>query len=202
MKRRNKILLISSSVILLILLAGGGYLLWRVHPPVLNSSPVEMDLPFQDYDHINAIQGYGDLGYQFHNGIDYGINLSTKFYAWCKLRVTGIRTWFNEKGGHWQTNVQFAYSWKYSFECAFESWALNETYANYQADALVAKIGQVLEKGDLIGTLMKYGDSAHVHFGMKENHQDVCPYLFLTASAKATFDQLFAKVGYTTNPCN
>ncbi len=202
MKRKKKIILIVSSLLFVVLLSGGGYLLWRVFPPVLNSNPVVMDLPFKEYNHIDAIQGFGDLGYQFHNGIDYGINASTKFYAWCKLRVTGIRTWFNEKGGHWQTNIQFAYSWKYSFECAFESWALNETYALLQEAALPVKIGQVLEKGDFIGTLMNYGDSAHVHFGIKENHQDVCPYLFLSPSAKIIFDQLFAKVAYTTNPCN
>ncbi|MHA1367698.1 MAG: hypothetical protein ACTSP5_14985 [Candidatus Heimdallarchaeota archaeon] len=76
------------------------------------------------------------------------------------MRVKGIRTWFNEKGGHWQTSVNFQYNWKYTFDVAFESWALNETYANLQRDVIPLKFGQIIEQG-------KYLDN---YFTMVQEH--------------------------------
>ncbi|MHA1211544.1 MAG: hypothetical protein ACTSSH_03695, partial [Candidatus Heimdallarchaeota archaeon] len=151
---------------------------------------------------VSSLGGFGEVFYGTHNGIDYGVNASVYVVAFCDLRVNGIKTWFNDKGGHWQTNVGFTYNWKYTFDIVFESWALNETYGNIQRDEIFVKVGQKISRGEIIGMLVYHGSGTHIHFGMKESGTDVCSYLFLSSSAKAQFDTLWLACGSGTVVCN
>ena len=192
MSRKVKILL--GVLIPIVVIAGGlgGFALWNYWPAVWSSAPPEMAFSIEDPDVIHILGGFRE---ETHNGIDYGCNTSVNVLAWCKLRVTGIRTWFNERGGHWQTNVHLQYNWKYNFEICFEPWALNETYGNIQADAIAVKVGQIINQGEIIGLLLYQGSGTHIHFGMKENGNSICPYQFLNTEAKELFDTLWAIYG-------
>ena len=92
--------------------------------------------------------------------------------------------------------MNFQYNWKYDFDVAFESWALNETYANLQRDVIPLKFGQIIERGEVLGQLLYHGSGTHIHFGMKESGKDVCAYQFYCPAAKATFLDLWDQYGY------
>ncbi|MHA1125211.1 MAG: hypothetical protein ACTSO7_04380 [Candidatus Heimdallarchaeota archaeon] len=196
MSRKVKILLGIFIPIIVIGAAVGVYALVIFWPAVWTNAPPVLEIPIENTDVVDIIWGYGDHGGDFHNGIDYGCNASVNVIAWCKLRVKSIRTWFNDAGGHWQTNVGFQYNWKYSFEVCFESWALNETYANIQRAAIPLKFGQIIEQGEVLGQLLYHGSGTHIHFGMKESGKDVCAYQFYSTAAKAEFQYLWALYGY------
>ncbi len=204
MSRKKKIFVIVFSIFFAIAASFGGFVLYKLWPATLERGPPSMDFPIQDPDVIHILGGYGYVpwGIDTHNGIDYGCNASVYIVAWCDLRVTGLKTWFNDGGGHWQTNVGLSYNWKYTFDCVFESWALNETYGNLQRADIYVKVGQKISRGDIIGKLLYHGEGTHIHFGMKESGNDVCPYLFLSPSAKLQFDSLWINYGSCPIVCN
>ncbi|MBY8993490.1 MAG: hypothetical protein KGD59_03000 [Candidatus Heimdallarchaeota archaeon] len=148
MSRKKKTLLIVFSIIFVIIGGGGGYMLYRAWPATWQRGPPSIDFPIHNSDVIHILGGYGYVpwGDDMHNGIDYGCNASVSIVAWCDLRVTGMKTWFNDGGGHWQTNVGLSYNWKYTFDCVFESWALNETYGNIQRAEIFVEVGQKNDK--------------------------------------------------------
>ncbi len=204
MSRKKKTLLIVFSIIFLIIGGGGGFILYKMWPATWARGAPSIDFPVQNTDVIHILGGFGWVPYgdHMHNGIDYGCNASVYIVAWCEMRVRGIKFWFNDGGGHWQTNVGLAYNWKYSFECVFESWALNETFGELQLAEIYVKVGQTVSRGEIIGKLLYHGEGTHIHFGMKESGNDVCPYLFLSPTAKTTFDSLWALYGFGGIPCN
>ena len=203
MSRKKKTFLIVFSIIFIIVGGGGGYILYKMWPATWARGAPSMGFPIANTDVIHILGGYGPKPWMdLHNGIDYGCNDSVYIIAWCDMRVRGIKFWFNDGGGHWQTNVGLAYNWKYTFDCVFESWALNETYGSLQLAEIYVKVGQKVSRGDVIGKLLYHGSGTHIHFGMKESGNDVCPYLFLSPSAKTLFDTLWAQYGDGGVACN
>jgi murein DD-endopeptidase MepM/ murein hydrolase activator NlpD len=196
MKKKRKILL-SVFISITIIAAGfGGFALYKFWPATWSKNPPVIILPIQNFNVIDCIWGYGDHNGSFHNGIDFGCNASVDVYAWCKLRVVEISTWFNADGGHWQTNILFRNNWQYSFDVAFESWALNESYANLQRNQIIVKINQIIEQGTKIGTLLFHGSGTHIHFGMKKGTRDICAYSFFSNSSKVQFHNLWDRCGF------
>ncbi|MHA1555981.1 MAG: M23 family metallopeptidase [Candidatus Heimdallarchaeota archaeon] len=163
---------------------------------VANLDAPLIDFPVENTDVIHIIWGYGDQGGDFHNGIDYGCNTSVNIIAWCDMTVEDITTFYNDAGGHWQTNVQLEFNKRFSFVCAFEPWALNETFANYQRDAINVEIGQTIQRGEILGELLYQGSGTHIHFGMYDQNEDVCAYHYYTETAKSIFDPLWDQYGW------
>ncbi|MBN2156325.1 MAG: peptidoglycan DD-metalloendopeptidase family protein [Candidatus Lokiarchaeota archaeon] len=196
MKRKRKVGLIIGIVLLIIIPGMGGYVMWKITPYHWSNERVQICFPISEIICIQNIQGYGETYCNdFHNGIDLGTNQSVELIAWCDMRITYLKTWYNEKGGHWQTNILGKYNWKYTFDVAVESWALNETYAYIQRNALDLKVGQIIKQGESIGMLLYHGEGTHIHFGMKESGKNVCPYLFMTPFAQSVVDQLWFLYG-------
>lgn len=202
MKRKTKVFLITFSVLIVLLGAGGGYIFWRLAPAKWTNQTIEIGLSFETIDTIDWIEAFGDLGYQNHIGIDFGVNATTNIITCCDLRVTFIDTRLNEYNGLWQTNIGLKYSWKYSVEYIFESFAQNETFGNLQREAISVKVGQVLTKGALIGQLLYHSQDSLLHISVIENNEYMCPYLYFDSTSKATFDVIFSQVGSHSDPCN
>jgi len=159
-------------------------------------------LPLYDFSHCDAIQGYGQITPEYyHNGIDFGVNGTTIIVASHAAYVDEIKFWYNEKGGHWQTNVRLWLNSQWMIEIAFESWAVNETYGQMQRDAILVNQGQYVEANQSIGSLLVHGSGAHIHFGIYSNNEDKCPYSYFSPSAKAIFEAHFYSVNYTQHWC-
>jgi len=155
-----------------------------------------IEFPVENTDLIHIIWGYGNQSGDFHNGIDFGCNASVNIIAWCDMTVVDIDTFYNDAGGHWQTNVFLEFNKRFEFCCAFEPWALNETFANIQRDAINVEEGEIIAKGEVLGELLYQGSGTHIHFGMYDMGESVCAYHYYSNTAKSIFDPLWDQYGY------
>ena len=159
-------------------------------------------MPFTDATHLHIIQGFGQISSTFyHNGIDFGFNDTTQILAPCAAHVMDVKFWYNDKGGHWQTNVRLQLNQQWMQEIVFESWATNQSLGQQQADAIVVKQGDKLQQGQVIGNLLSQGTGCHIHFGLLSNNNAVCPYSYFSPQAKAAFDGYFTKYNSTASVC-
>ncbi|MBN1331115.1 MAG: peptidoglycan DD-metalloendopeptidase family protein [Candidatus Heimdallarchaeota archaeon] len=204
MRRRNKILLGIFVPLLLIGSGIGGLALYFTLPAEWSRDAPVLDFPVALIEVIHIIGGYGYVPWGgFHNGIDFGCNVSVNILAPCDVRVIGIRTWMYAPGpDRWQTSVQFITTWGYELSISFESWALNETFADIQRVAVPLHANQKISRGDVLGQLLYHGTGCHIHFMIRHHGVDICPYNLFSAAAKATFDPLFAAYGVGEVPCN
>ena len=204
MSRKKRVILAIIISLTVIGVGFGSFALYAYWPAVWNRDMPVLEFPVEDLDVIHVIQGYGDMPWgDFHNGIDFGCNESVNILAPCDLRVVGIKTWlYATDPDRWQTSVQFNINWVYRLSIAFESWALNETYAEIQRNAVNVKINQMVSQGEVLGELLYHGGGTHIHFMIRYKGEDVCPYNFFSQSAKDTFDNLWSICGFGGIPCN
>ncbi len=204
MSRKGRILLITFIVIIIIGGGIGGFFLWFSWPAVWSNEAPVLAFPVEDSNVIHIIQGYGNMPWGvFHNGIDFGCNISVNILAPCDVRVTGIKTWmYATDPDRWQTSVQFNINWAYTLDIAFESWALNESFGNIQLEAIIVKVNQIIPQGGILGQLLNHGEGCHIHFMIKYKGEPVCPYLLFSEDAKNLFDSLWAINSIGGIPCN
>ncbi|MEX2682193.1 MAG: hypothetical protein Q6373_011365 [Candidatus Sigynarchaeota archaeon] len=112
-----------------------------------------------------------------------------------------VKCWYNEKGGHWQTNVRGSMRFTWMLEIAFESWATGEPAARLQEQAIAVKACTRVAAGALLGTLLHEADGAHIHFMIKENNAAVCPYTYFKPAARASLDAALLAIGHATPAC-
>nr|MDO8098512.1 hypothetical protein [Candidatus Njordarchaeota archaeon] len=203
MQKKAKIIA-GTVVIFVIVGAGLGWTLLSRRPSTLplGQTPV-IGLPVYDFSHNNIIGGYGNIRWGgsnttvFHNGIDFGFNATVTLVSPYNTYVDEIKCWYNEKGGHWQTNVVLWINQQWTIEMIFESWALNETYGRMQLAAISVVSGQYVPANQTIGDLLFHGSGCHLHFGVKSYGETICPYDVFSESAKLTFAAQFFKVNAT-----
>jgi len=198
-KKRSALAVCTISIVCL---AGVGiWVVFLMYPSTLplGETPA-ISLPLNDFSHNSYIGGFGQIqSHFFHNGFDFGVNGTTVFVAVFDAYVMDVKSnWYNERGGHWQTNVGLWINPQWRIEMAFESWALNETYGALQASAISVIRGQHIAANQTIGSLLVHGQYAHVHFGVRSWGNDVCPYYYFTEPAKASFAFQFARVNITS----
>jgi hypothetical protein len=206
MKKPVKIIL---SIFLIIIIGGGvfffgfswGRKYFYQYDLPLGESP-SLELPFDDSSHLDIIQGFGQLSEEYyHNGIDWGFNDSVIILSPYSGVIIGMRTWYNDKGGHWQTNLRIALNIEWDIEINFESWALNQTAANQQANLINVGLFQQISQGDEFGELLYFGSGCHIHMTLYRNYAADCPYTYLSEGAKTMFDSQFELYGINANPC-
>lgn len=161
-----------------------------------------LSLPIKETDHINDIQAFGDLGSYKHNGIDFNVIQATTILCPHDAYVEDIRFYYNDAGGHWQTNVRLDLNDEWWISMKFESWASSEEEGQAQADAINLTIGDKLNQGQEMGMLLSQGEYSHLHFDVDNNGTYLCPYSYFSADAKSEFDVLFSQYGTSEQPCN
>lgn len=157
-------------------------------------------LPLYDFSHNDFIQGFGQIHLDYyHNGFDFGVNDTTVIVAPCNAYVFDIKSnWYNERGGHWQTNVELRLNAQWRISIPFESWALNSTYGALQANQILVHVGQYVAVNQTLGYLLCHGEHAHIHFSVISYDTHVCPYYYFTESAKTVFVDQFYRVNITS----
>ncbi|HUX99893.1 MAG TPA: hypothetical protein VMV49_10085 [Candidatus Deferrimicrobium sp.] len=202
MKKKGLII----SIILIGVICSVGFLLKFLFFRFPNTVPPGEDpailLPLYDFSHNNYIQGFGQITPEYyHNGIDFGVNDTTTIVAPHDAYVMEVKFWFNDKGGHWQTNVNLWLNSQWRLEIIFESWAENESFGIIQKNAIGVTQNQFIEVNETIGNLLHHGEATHIHFSVYSNNVGVCPYNYFTSSAKITFETQFYLVNYTPYWC-
>ena len=187
--------LVSLGVIIVIACVSG-LVVWNLNTSfpdtlALDENP-QIILPLYDYSNVTLIQGYGQVEEnRFHNGIDFVVNDSTTIVAPCEAYVLDISLFENEVMKTWQTNLRLRLNSRWSIIIAFESWAFNETYGRYQFEALTVQKGDHVSINQTLGALLHHGDGSHIHFGILDKGDWLCPYPYLTPNAKQMFEDLY-----------
>ncbi|MHA1232550.1 MAG: hypothetical protein ACTSPQ_18115 [Candidatus Helarchaeota archaeon] len=204
MKKKYIILIV---VVITITTLGIGIIIFNSiftrYPNTLSEGEVPvLCLPIYNFTSCDAIQGYGQIADDFyHNGIDFGVNATTTIVSPHDAYIETIKFWYNDKGGHWQTNVRLWLNYQWRLEIVFESWALNESYGQKQRDAIIVQNGQYVKANQSLGNLLVHGPGAHIHFGVYYNGNDKCPYNYFSSEAKVIFENIFYRVNYTRYWC-
>ena len=197
MKKSAKV----ASVFLVIGIAAGatlGIFAFAVFPLPPGQLP-SMRLPIDDFSTFVRFNSFNSTG---HNGLDFNVNASTPIVAPCDVFVFDVKCWYNDRGGHWQTNVRAYMSFTWTMEIAFESWATDEPTARLQEQAIVARAWTRVAAGAPLGTLLYEGDGAHIHFMIKENDAATCPFPYFTPAAQASLSAALAAIGHTVPVCS
>lgn len=156
-------------------------------------------LPMYDFSHNDFIQGFGQIHPDYyHNGFDFGVNDTTAIVAPCNAYVFDIKSnWYNEKGGHWQTNVELRLNVQWHISIPFESWALNSSYGALQANQITVHVGQYVAANQTLGHLLSHGEHAHIHFSLISYDTHVCSYYYFVEPARVIFLYQFSLVNIT-----
>jgi len=197
MKKSTKV----ASAFLVIGIAAGATLAifaFAVFPLPPGQAP-SMRLPLDNFATLERFSGFNSTK---HNGLDFGVNASTPIVAPCDAFVFEVKCWYNDGGGHWQTNVRAQLSFAWMLEIAFESWATDEPTARLQEQAIAAKAWTRVAAGAPLGTLLYEGDGAHIHFMIKEYDAARCPYPYFTPEAQASLTAALVAIGFTVPVCS
>jgi len=139
---------------------------------------------------------------QAHDGLDFTPNQNLAvMHAAAPGVVTNVDKYFNSGNGYWQVNVAIAYSHDHThgLNYAFEPMSASEADADTQKDYIDVVVGQQVALGDTIGKLFKVGEHAHLHFGLFENWNQVCPEPFMSeAVRKELRDLIQSEPGHET----
>ena len=126
-----------------------------------------------------------------HGGVDFfSVSALAPFQAVCPGEIINVDLFANEHSGNWQVNVSLEYNSTFSVEYAFEPMTNQSADGQIQLNNIFVSRGQDVQQGDLIGNLFFGANGTHVHFGVRENGNDICPELYFTASARDSIMQL------------
>jgi len=209
MQRKWKIVLFIS--ISLIVIVGGflgiakllNYIKYNKPPEIESEAdPPILEFIFENTSLISKLEGYGYLGSSFHNGIDFFINATAKIIVPYNMTVTEVVLVYLENADHWAVRTSYIINKDYYLIIGFESFARNETFGNIQLDSIIIELNQEITQSQLIGELLIHEPSAHIHFGLYKGVDDVCPYQYFSAEAKAIFDAIWLECHLGDNPCN
>lgn len=146
----------------------------------------------------------------FHDGIDFGVTAGGKFFSAGNGEVTNVE--WNTGKGYPGTNYRITIrvggilTLDYHFEIGGYA-PLKRRKAN-----VFVSVGDKVTAGQHIGNLisgnkLKPGETAHVHFGIYNGHQKICPKNYFTPLAARRFEALYdsgigKRPAYRANLCN
>jgi len=137
-----------------------------------------------------------------HLGIDFfSIKELIPFQAVCPGEISEVRFWANNLSGNWQVNVTVEYNSTFSVIYGFEPMTNNPADGQTQMDNILVSEGQEVSQGDLIGYLYFGTNGTHVHFGLIQNDDDVCPEPYFTENARDSIMVLIHRQWPGANMC-
>lgn len=121
-----------------------------------------------------------------HDGIDFFPSGNLKpFHAVCSGKVSRIDI-RNKTSNDLQVEVLIECNSTYSVTYDFEPMTSIQSDIDTQLANILVTKGQSISQGDLIGNLLAPKDGSHVHFGLLQEWNAICPDDFFTAGAKTS----------------
>lgn len=155
-------------------LADADFLMLAPYSNVSEMAPIN-----EAYDEV----GNSPWGFT-HNGVDFfSIGGQATFQAVCPGEIDWINLFLNPGNGRWQVNVAISYNSRFSVEYAFEPTPADQAGGQAQLAAISVIEGQTVAAGDTLGVLIAGDSMSHVHFGLRDNNNDVCPSPYFTEAA-------------------
>ncbi len=195
-------------------LAITGLIIITAHMEAGADPPVSLITPYIDENDMASINEAFSVdecapwGFGNHLGIDFfpagtigDPNEYRSFQSVCAGEVLSISPYYNPVGGpngigQHQVNIEIEYDSTYSVVYAFETWSDVPADGIAQETNILSHISlnQNIPQGHIIGELIKGGDGAHIHFGLKENGLDICPEPFFTPAARNSILNILHKI--------
>jgi hypothetical protein len=162
---------------------------------ILNSGPEEDRLlpksslitPYVYEANITQVGPYSstpDCPWGFiHGGLDFFAGNNSPFQAVTNCTLSFVDKFFNSGNGLWQVNLLLEYNSSVSFGYAFEPFSPNESDADQQLAMITQPEGATLSQGDILGSLLALGPSAHVDWYIKFKDNFICPESYFTPAA-------------------
>jgi len=142
---------------------------------------------------------------QTHDGLDFTPNQDLAvFHAAAPGVVTNVDKYFNPGNGYWQVNVavEYLHDHTHGLNYAFEPMSDSFDDAVKQEGYIDVVVDQEVALGDTIGKLFKVGEHAHLHFGLFEDWDQVCPEPFMSDAVRTELRDLIQRDNPTWGICN
>jgi ketosteroid isomerase-like protein len=135
-----------------------------------------------------------------HNGLDFRYPASGfQFIAAAAGRVKRVTFDAAPPAGYPYSRYEVAvsYNCNYDFVYIFEPFAI-VSEAELRAAVLV-KRGDALARDQVIGSLIRGGPGAHVHFGVRQNGNWVCPGHYFDPATRAAIQAQYEATGFASD---
>jgi hypothetical protein len=162
-----------------------------------------LEFPMGDQMNITKLAAYntpdwGEPG-KHHNGLDLEIIGPTILLSPCTGIIDGI--WYNinpySSGEVAMIHVSIRINYGWTVKLVLEPWANITEIRDQQLAAVVVKVGEKVQPGDLIGTLLYNYEYPHLHYMVMHNGKDVCPYTYSSPDAQTIYEEIAIRTNST-----
>ncbi len=133
-----------------------------------------------------------------HCGLDIHFMNGSSVVAGAPGKVTRFETRDNGPGSanRYTVIIEISFNWSVVLHYCFEPWTNNTVQQDQQLSMIKVRLGDWVMKGQEIGSFLRIEESAHIHFGVKVNHQWVDPRPFYSTEA---YEEMMTLI-HTFNP--
>ncbi len=193
--KRTMRFLIAIPVILLVVLVSGSIILGI---PISYDAPA-LEFPIYESDRVVRLSAYhtpdwGEPGV-FHDGIDLVISGNVTIVSPVKGIVISRSESINPYAGNVLFDISILVNWGWHVSLVLEPGFRDSLNNSRQTSMITAYVGQRVEAGDSLGTLLYSENYPHLHYMLFMLGKDVCAYNYSTVHAKGIFDDIAQNSG-------
>jgi murein DD-endopeptidase MepM/ murein hydrolase activator NlpD len=178
----------------LLIVIGVGVLGYLV---IFNAGPYddpELGFPILEPERVDRITAYrtpdwGEPGV-FHNGMDLVISEDVTIVSPANGTVVSVTENLNPYAGNVLFDVAVRIYPDWVIHLVLEPGFLDATNNSLQSDNIMVSVNDILEAGDVVGTLLYREGYPHLHYMLMHQGTDVCAYNYSSQAAQNTFDEI------------
>lgn len=170
------------------------------------TTPLELVVPYESIQNLESLGPFSVSAQTpfgvYHNGMDFLSQQTMPFHAIADGTVKKIEVLALQPTGNYDVNIEVKINSVYWYNMGFEIVSTKQADLNAQLNAIDVVVGQKIEAGQLVGTLLPKGEGAHVHVSVKTHKKDICFFpLFPKTVQKEMFPKLRIPPGVTRQAC-
>ncbi len=104
--------------------------------------------------------------------------------------VVGLSENINPYAGNVLFDIAISVNWGWEVKLVLEPGFQDSVNNSLQSNSIAAEVGQRVEPGDALATLLHSESYPHLHYMLFSFGSDVCAYNYSTPEAKSTFDSI------------
>jgi hypothetical protein len=160
----------------------------------ISADSPSMDFPIAETDKIERLSAYytpdwGEIGV-FHNGIDLVISDNVTIISPVQGVIVSYTENINSYGGNVLFEINIAINLFWSVHLVLEPGFRDELNNSLQSSYIDVGIGQRVDPGDELATLLFSNQYPHLHYMLVNLGSVVCAYNYSTAAAQSIFNDI------------
>ena len=182
------------STTILILVGIGVFVYFVFFSGAITYEDPKLEFPILESENIVSISAYrtpdwGEPGV-FHNGMDLVISDNVTIVSPANGTVTRVSENVNPYAGNVLFDVTIRINPDWAIHLVLEPGFLDATNNSLQSDNIQVSVNDVLEIGDVVGTLLYSESYPHLHYMLMHQGSDVCAYNYSSQAAQDTFEEI------------